>query len=151
MSSDFDVERNTAGRSPALGACWIAYGIIRLIAAFVMFFYSATATVMFGALLNRVANPFALMDIFHVVYGGAIVLAIACGIFGIMAGLALMSGQHSARPLGLIAAVLSLSNIPLGTTLGICTLVILLPARVSSTAGAREHLRPVAQARNYQT
>ena len=129
MTSNGTVERGASGRFPSLGTIWILYGIVRLVSAVGLFVYSATATMMFGALLSRVADPFTLMDIFHVVYLGAIALAVVCGIFGIMAGLALLNGGRSARTLGLIAGVLSLCNLPLGTTLGIYTLVVLLPLR----------------------
>jgi hypothetical protein len=84
---------------------------------------------MFGALLNRVPNPFSLMADFHVLYIATIALSVVCGILGIIAGLALLSGNPSGRLLALIAGFLSLSNIPLGTTLGIFTLVVLLPIR----------------------
>jgi len=132
MTTSNDIaERSGSGRFRTLGIFWILYGLIRLVSAVGLFVYSATATLMFGALLNRVANPFALMDIFHIVYLGAIVLAVVCGILGIMAGLALLNGGRSARTLGLIAGVLSLSNLPLGTTLGIYTLVVLLPTRTN--------------------
>jgi hypothetical protein len=46
---------------------------------------------------------------------------------GLTAGLALLGGQQSGRRLALIAGFLSLSNIPLGTALGVYTLVVLLP------------------------
>jgi hypothetical protein len=96
-----------------------------------LFIYSATATVMFGALLNRVSDPFSLMTDFHVVYIAMIALSVVCGILGIIAGLALLAGNPSGRLLALIAGFLSLSNIPLGTTLGIFTLVVLLPIRAA--------------------
>jgi hypothetical protein len=96
-----------------------------------LFIYSATATVMFGALLNRVSDPFSLMADFHVVYIAMIALSVVCGILGIIAGLALLAGNPSGRLLALIAGFLSLSNIPLGTTLGIFTLVVLLPIRAA--------------------
>ena len=131
MTSNDVVERNASGRFRTLGIFWILYGLIRLVSAVGLFMYSATATLMFGALLNRVADPFTLMDIFHFLYLGAIVLAVVCGILGIMAGLALLNGGRSARTLGLIAAVLSLCNLPLGTTLGTYTLVVLLPMRTN--------------------
>jgi hypothetical protein len=67
------------------------------------------------------------MSIFHVMYIAMIALSIVCGILGLVAGLALLGGQRSGRTLALIAGFLSLSNIPLGTTLGIYTLVVLLP------------------------
>jgi hypothetical protein len=131
MASSETAERSGNGRFGTLGVLWILYGLIRLVAAIGMFLYAGTATVMFGALLNRVADPFTLMDIFHFAYLGAIALAVACGIIGIMAGLALRGGGRSARTLGLVAGALAVSFIPLGTTLGIYTLVALLPTRTN--------------------
>jgi hypothetical protein len=52
-------------RSSTLGILWALYGISRLIIALVLVVFSATATLMFGALLSRVPNPFALMSDFH--------------------------------------------------------------------------------------
>jgi uncharacterized membrane protein HdeD (DUF308 family) len=128
--------QSSSGRLPTLGACWIVYGVIRVITALGLVIFSGTATLMFGALLNRVPNPFALMNDFHVLYTAIIVLAVLSGILGIIAGLALLTGNGSGRLLGLIAGFLSLSNIPLGTTLGIYTLVVLLPV---SAAQLRSH------------
>jgi hypothetical protein len=114
-----------------LAVLWIVYGIIRLVMSFVLVVFTPTATVMFGALLTRVADPFTLMSEFHIWYTCAIVLSVLCGIFGLLAGLALLGNGRPARTLALIAAVLSVSEIPLGTTLGIYTLVALLPSRES--------------------
>lgn len=110
-----------------LGLCWVVYGVIRLITAVWLVVFTGTATLMFGALLARTPDPFTLMSAFHFVYGVVVVMAAACGILGILAGLALLAGSRSARGLALVAGFLSLSNIPLGITLGIYTLVILLP------------------------
>jgi hypothetical protein len=129
MLPDDPVDRSVSGQFRILGICWIIYGLIRLIAAVCLVAYAGTATVMFGALLNRVPGPAALMDLFHILYMGMIVLSAACGIFGLLAGLTLLTGQRSSRMLALIAGVLSLCDIPLGTTLGIYTLVLLLPLR----------------------
>jgi hypothetical protein len=82
---------------------------------------------MFGTLLARVPDPFALMDAFHVIYALAIVVALIRGVFGMIGGLALSSGAPWGRPVMLIAAFLALSALPLGTTLGIYTLIVLLP------------------------
>jgi hypothetical protein len=97
--------------------------------------YGSTATVMFGALLNRVADPLALMGIFHFIYTVMIALSAVCGILGLMAGLALLAERRSGRTLALVAGFLSLSNIPLGTTLGIYTLVMLLPIAATQRYG----------------
>ncbi len=128
MSSNA-VAANASANFRTLGALWFVYGLLRIVAAIGLLVYSATATLMFGALLNRVANPFMLMDIFHILYIGAIVLALLCGALGLLAGMALMSGGRSSRTLGLLAAFFSLCNLPFGTTLGIYTLVVLLPVR----------------------
>lgn len=112
-----------------LGVCWVVYGVLRLIMGIVLILFSGTATVMFGALLVRVPNPFALMADFHIVYIGLVVLAILCGLLGLLAGLALLANQSSARMLAIVVAFLSISDIPLGLTLGIYTLVVTLPLR----------------------
>ena len=72
-------------------------------------------------------DPLALMGVFHFMYTVMIALSAVCGVLGLMAGPALLAGRQSARRLALIAGFLSLSDIPLGTTLGIYTLVVLLP------------------------
>src|SRR5215510_13604957 len=59
----------------ALGICWIVYGVFRLAMGVAAVLLTPTATVMFGALLTRVANPFAWMDLFHFFYACCTVLA----------------------------------------------------------------------------
>jgi len=109
-----------------LGIFWVLYGILRIAMAVWLFLFSGTATVMFGALLVRVPNPAALMADFHVWYSAVIVLCIVCGVLGLAAGFALMSGQRYGRRLALVASFLSVSEIPLGTTLGIIALIVFL-------------------------
>jgi hypothetical protein len=55
------------------------------------------AALMFGALLNRVPDPFTLMGVFHFLYTVMIALSAVCGILGLMAGLALLAKQRSGR------------------------------------------------------
>ncbi len=109
-----------------LGAFWTVYAILRLIATLVMVLYSGTATVMFGALLTRVPDPYTLMTTFHIFYIGAIVVTALSGIFGLLAGLSLLAGKSSARTFALLASFFSLSDLPFGTTLGIYTLIVFL-------------------------
>jgi hypothetical protein len=129
MSLDESAASNLSGHRRILGVCWLLYGILRLLMGICLVLFSGTATVMSGALLDRVPNPFALMNDFHIVYAGIVVLAILCGVFGVLAGLALLANQRPARTLALLAAFLSVSEIPLGTTLGIYTLIVFLPSR----------------------
>jgi hypothetical protein len=138
MSSDDPGAQSLSGHIRTLGRCWIVYGVIRMIMAVCLVVYGSTAALMFGALLNRVPDPFTLMGVFHCLYTVMIALSAVCGILGLMAGLALLAGQRSGRTLALIAGFLSLSNIPLGTTLGIYTLVVLLPIRATQLYGRSE-------------
>ena len=115
--------------SRTLGICWIIYGLIRLLVAVWLVGFNATATVMFGALLTRVPDPYSLMSAFHLLYLVAIVWSFVAGLIGIVAGLALIGGKATGRSLGVIAALLSVSDIPLGVTIGTYTLVALLPER----------------------
>jgi hypothetical protein len=68
---------NSSGHRRILGVCWIAYGILRLIIGICLVLFGGTATVMFGVLLGRVSNPFALMGDFHIVYAAIVVLLIS--------------------------------------------------------------------------
>jgi hypothetical protein len=129
MSSNQPVSRLRTWQFPALGSIWTVYGIFRLMMVVCLVIYGPTATLMFGALLNRVADPFILMGIFHFLYVALVFLSAICGVVGFVGGLALLGGRQSGRKLALIAAVLSLCDIPLGLTLGIYTLVELLPIR----------------------
>ena len=125
MSPDTSGNVATGSRSP-LALCWIVYGMIRVIFAVWMLAFAGTATVMFGALLTRVPDPFSLMSAFHLIYTGWIIISAASGIFGILGGIALLAGMGAARMLALVAAFFSLPFLPVGTTLGTYTLVVVL-------------------------
>jgi len=129
MSAENLANSNLQGRSRTLGVCWIIYGIIRLAMALWLFVFSGTATVMFGALLSRVPDPFTMMSEFHIIYVAIIVLSALCGVLGILGGLAMMGGQGSGRGILILAAFLSLSEMPLGIALGVYSLIVLLPMR----------------------
>jgi len=103
------------------------YGIIRVCIGVWLVVFMPTATVMFGALLGRVPNPYWLMDLFHLVYALAIVVSVACGLLGIAGGLANMGNAKARRGLLIVASFLALSEMPLGIALGVYTLIVLLP------------------------
>jgi hypothetical protein len=105
----------------------LIYGIFRIIAAIWMLSFTPTATVMFGALLNRVPNPYPLMSTFHLIYAGWIVLSAAGGILGVLAGITLLGGAAASRFLAVVAALLAVPFIPGGTMLGTYTLVVFVP------------------------
>jgi hypothetical protein len=126
MSTSSATPQSPRANSTTLGALWIVYAILRLVAVILLVLYAGTATVMFGALLTRVVDYASLMAIFHILYIAAIIVTALSGLFGLFAGLALLAGK-SARTLSLVAAFLSLSDLPCGTTLGIYTLIVFLP------------------------
>jgi hypothetical protein len=132
---DVAIDNLAAGKSgvqyQTLGVCWIVYGILRLALGICLLVYSGTATVMFGALLGRVPDAFSLMADFHFIYAVIVMLSFVCALFGIVAGVALLANSAPARKLALAAAIFSVSEIPFGTTLGIFTLIALLPSRGS--------------------
>ena len=128
MSGDESIARDSGSRRSMLGVLWLVYGVIRLVAAFWLFYMMPTATVMFGALLIRVPDPVTLMNAFHFTYAVMIIWAAACGLFGLLAGLALLAAWGAARTLALVAGFLALPNLPLGIMLGVYTLVLFLPA-----------------------
>jgi hypothetical protein len=140
MTSNDTTLQNANRHVRILGICWLVYGVIRLIVALWLVSFSNTATVMFGALLSRVHDPFALMRDFHFIYTLVEVLSVVSGVLGIFAGWALLAGQGFGRTLALVAGFLSLWQIPLGMTLGIYTLVVLLPwIPVNAAASAPDH------------
>lgn len=115
-----------------LGICWIIYGIFRLGMGVVAVLLAPTATVMFGALLTRVADPFTWMDLFHVLYAGCAAFAFLCGILSIIGGFALLRNPASGRGTLLAASFLSLSDLPVGIAISVYTLIALL--RISAVA-----------------
>jgi len=121
-------------RVRTLGILWALFGISRLVAALLLMIYSATATLMFGALLSRVPNPFVMMDYFHVVYMCVIIWTVASGIVSLVAAADLFSGRVSGRSVAILAAFLALPELPFGVMLGVYTLIILLPAERATQA-----------------
>ncbi len=97
MKSDPSGLEDLNGNWRALGACWLVYGLFRIVVGIGLVLFTGTATVMFGALLGRVPNPYALMADFHLVYAALVILSFLCGLVGILAGLALLANQPSAR------------------------------------------------------
>ncbi len=121
----------SGGRAGVLGILWAIYGISRLIIALVLTFFSGTATLMFGALLSRVPNPFALMADFHLLYVCIIVWNILSGIVALVAAADLLSGRRSARAIAILAAFIALPVPFFGIMLGIYTLLVLFPSERS--------------------
>ena len=100
-----------------------------------------TATVMFGALLNRVPDPFTMMSAFHFIYWILAIISGVSGVLGILAGCAILTAHPSGRILAIVASFFSLSFIPLGTTLGIFTIIEMLAISPTPLQEAHSELR----------
>lgn len=117
-----------------LGICWIVYGIFRLGMGVAAVLLAPTATVMFGALLTRVPDPFTWMDFFHVMYAGCAALSFLCGILAVLGGFAFLRRPGSGRTLLLVASFLSLSDLPVGIAISVYTLIVLLCSPANANA-----------------
>jgi hypothetical protein len=120
--------------SRPLGVCWLIYGLFRVATAIWLAAFTATATVMFGALLARVPEPFALMADFHLLYLVVLIWAGISGLLGLLAGIAMLTGHGAGGALVRLAAYLCVGDAPLGTTLGVYTLTVLRPTVPSEAA-----------------
>ena len=77
-----------------------------------------------------------MMDHFHIVYAGIVLVSFVCGVLGVLAGLALLASWSAGRTVALWAAFLSLPEMPLGLMLGAYTIVKLLPRSNAGTVAA---------------
>ena len=112
----------SASGTKTLGLAWIVYGVYRLAVSVGLVMFTTTATLMFGALLTRVPDPFSLMTEFHILYSVVIVWSGISAVLGIVAGLALLASQSAPRVLVVAAARLALPELPFGVMIGAYTM-----------------------------
>jgi hypothetical protein len=118
------IESNRYG---TLGILWALYGVFMIAVAAFIIVYDATLTLMWGAIINRVPNPFAWMSFFHFFLAATVVMAIISACLSFAAAFAFMRGGSSLRTWGLLAAAFGLLGAPPGIALGAFTVALLLP------------------------
>jgi hypothetical protein len=123
--------QTNSSRQGTLGVLWLIYGVLCLAQAAWIVVYTSTLTLMWGAIITRVADPFFWMDAFHIWLIGAVIVLVLAGIFSFVAGAALMNG--SGRAFALIASVLAIITGPLGVALGTYTMVVTVPRSAIDT------------------
>jgi hypothetical protein len=123
----------------SLGMLWIVYGVICIVEAAWLVVERHTLRLMWGALINRVADPFAWMGYYDILLLAAVTFAIVVAIFSFFGAIALMQHTESRRPLAQIAAILAMIHGPLGVALGVYTLIALF-----ANAGQENYRLPVA-------
>ncbi|MGH9691406.1 MAG: hypothetical protein ACRD4C_10065 [Candidatus Acidiferrales bacterium] len=119
-------------RYAALGVLWIVYAILMVAVAVWMILYNRTLTVMWGAIISHVADPFMWMSAFHLLVGATVVMALISAVLSLLAGVALMQGTAASRTLGLLASAFGMLGTPPGVALGVFTVAILFPLRGES-------------------
>src|SRR5579871_229122 len=92
------------GQFRTLGVLWGLYGILMVGAAAWIMVYNRTLTLMWGAIVSRVANPFAWMDMLHLFLVATVIMALISAALSFFAAFALMGGARSQRTAGLLAA-----------------------------------------------
>jgi hypothetical protein len=112
----------TASGAKTLGLAWIVYGVFRLAVTVWLIAFTTTATLMFGALLSRVPDPYTIMTVFHILYSAVIVWSGISAVLGIVAGLTMLASQRGSRTLVVAAALLALPELPFGIMLGVYTM-----------------------------
>jgi hypothetical protein len=122
----------------SLSILWILFGVLCALQAAWLVVNRSVLRLMFGALLVRVPNPDPWMSLCTVLLVGATILAAVTTIFSLLGAMTLMRPNRSNRTFPIVAAVLGLMAGPLGTALGVYTLVVWLPA------AGRAYARPAA-------
>lgn len=122
-----------------LGILWAIYGVLLIVGGAWLLLHEPVLTLMWGALLNRVPNPFSWMDFFHFRLYGRVALDLIAAVFSFLAAMGLIQGSRLGRRLGLVAAFFGLTSGPLGIALGAFTVAILIP---QATAEFNPSTRP---------
>ena len=101
-----------------LAILWLVVSVVRLVAAFGLWFGS-------GFAMHFI--PFPMRALFWPVAGVIGVFLFATSVAGFLAGWGLLNYRSWARMLTLVLGVIALIHFPFGTALGIYTLWVLLP------------------------
>ena len=128
---DFDLlVRNYAGKVKVLAILWFVYAALSVLAGFAgLAFLRAFASGSFGSWMGASAPPsWVFPSIVHFVWIAIVIRAI----LAVIAGWGLLERTQWGRVIAIVAAIFALIRFPLGTALGIATLVILLGGRNSA-------------------
>jgi hypothetical protein len=107
-----------AGNVQTLAVLWLVYSAFRLVSG-----------IFLASFLPRVFNfwPGSAFHMGHLMRGLGIFTG-ASSLLGLIAGWGLLERQHWARILAIIAAILALPHLILGTAIGVFTLWVLAPS-----------------------
>jgi hypothetical protein len=121
---------NLEERRKSLGLLWVIYGVICIIKAVFVFVNINVFTLMWGALLNRVPDPYTWMSLFHIWIMCLIVLMSVTALFSFLAAGSLRMGSNPSRAITLIAGFFAIVTGPLGIAIGVYTWITFVPQMV---------------------
>lgn len=138
-----DPEQALQGHIRIIAVLWTVYSIFRILMAGWTIVFSRLFLPMWTQMIPPQANfnfaPFLRM--ISGIYWFSGMFAVAVGVLGLWAAWSLWQRDPIGRTVAIIVAFISLISIPLGTALGVYTLVILLP-----DAAAQRYARLTAPA-----
>jgi len=123
-----------------MGILWAIYSGLRILLAIWTIVFSHMLLPIFANFLPHISSDtgFDVSAFLHVMRGFYIlsgIYSLLTGAAGFWASWALLKHEPSGRTIALVVAFVSLLSIPLGTALGVYTLVILLPGDAERTYG----------------
>ena len=126
--------QSLAAHVRVMGILWAIYGAFQVVMAFWTVAMSHFYVSMFETLVSRDPNfPTSFLPFLRTIFVWSGIFAFATGAIAAFAGWALLRREPSARVTALVAAFVSLISFPLGTGLGIYTLIEFLPASARDT------------------
>lgn len=112
-----------------MGILWAVYAALRIIGAAWVLMFSHYFLPLFSQFFPHNTGEFEF-PMFHFLRGiwmASAVFSVATAVVAAWAAWALLQRERSGRTIALVAAFVSLISVPLGTAMGVYTLVILLP------------------------
>jgi hypothetical protein len=116
-----------------LGILLAVYSVLRLILSGWLVLFSRGMMRMSIRTWPRNIDPFPFMQFVRGIFVFSGIVSLITGILGICAAVALLRRDRSGRTIAIVAACFALISFPVGTAMGIYTLVVLLRQGASDT------------------
>lgn len=110
-----------------LGVLWAIFGVFEILMAFWMAAKPGPYLAMLQNILAQEGNASLTPEARHAVFLWAVIFSLFTGALGLFAGWMLTKRERSGRTVALVAAFVSLIQLPFGTGLAIYTFIELLP------------------------
>lgn len=132
-SASFPPPASAAAATPlassvrVLGILWAIYSGFRILSAVWIVVFGHFFFPLFSNLVPHDAAPVSFLPFIHAIFILSAVYSAITGALGVWAAWSLLKREPNGRILALGVAFIALISIPLGTALGVYTLIVLLP------------------------